>query len=152
LKCGSGDGWRRSVGQIMCKKEVLHRVKEERTILQTIKIRKGNWRGHILCRNCLLKHVIERKKARRIEVTGRQGRRLKQLLDDPTEKRGYWKLKEEALDRKLWKTYLLWKRLWTIHKADYRIYIYIYIYHVDILMVFCIRCETSGCYFMSPFE
>jgi hypothetical protein len=32
-------------------------------------------------------------------VTGRQGRRRKQLLDGLEKKRGYWKLKEEALDR-----------------------------------------------------
>jgi len=31
-------------------------------------------------------------------VTGRRGRRRKQLLDDLMEKAGYWKLKEEALD------------------------------------------------------
>ena len=30
--------------------------------------------------------------------------RLKQLLDDLKEKRRYWKLKEEALDRTLWRT------------------------------------------------
>jgi hypothetical protein len=41
--------------------EVLHRVKEERNILHTIKIRKAKWVGHILRRICLLKHVIERK-------------------------------------------------------------------------------------------
>jgi hypothetical protein len=29
-------------------------------------------------------------------------RRLKQLLDDIKETRGYWKLEEEALDRPLW--------------------------------------------------
>ena len=38
--------------------EVLHRVKEQRNILHTIKRRKANWIGHILRRNCLLKHVI----------------------------------------------------------------------------------------------
>jgi len=32
-------------------------------------------------------------------VTGRRGRRHKQLLDDLKEKKGYWKFKEEALDR-----------------------------------------------------
>jgi len=37
-------------------------------------------------------------------VTGRRGGRRKQLLDDLKEKRGYWKLKEEALDRTLWRT------------------------------------------------
>jgi len=40
------------------KEEVLHRVKEERNILHKIKGRKANWFGHILPRNCLLKHVI----------------------------------------------------------------------------------------------
>ena len=35
---------------------------------------------------------------------GRRGRRRKQLLDDFKEKREYWKLKEEALHRTLWKT------------------------------------------------
>jgi hypothetical protein len=39
----------------------------------------------------------------RTEVTGRRERR-KQLLDGLKEKRGYWKLKEEALDRILWRT------------------------------------------------
>ena len=32
-----------------------------------------------------------------------QGRRRKQLLDDLEEKRRYWLLKEEALDRGLWR-------------------------------------------------
>jgi hypothetical protein len=35
---------------------------------------------------------------------GRRGRRSKQLLDDLKEKRRYCKLKEEALDRTLWRT------------------------------------------------
>jgi hypothetical protein len=38
----------------------------------------------------------------RIEVRGRRGTRRKQLLDDLKENRGYWKLKEEALDRNVW--------------------------------------------------
>jgi len=40
-------------------REVLHRVKEERNTLHTIKKRKASWIGHMLRRNCLLKHVIE---------------------------------------------------------------------------------------------
>jgi hypothetical protein len=86
--------------------EVLHRVKEERNILHKIKRRKANWIGHILRRNCLLKHMIEGKLEGRIEMTGRRGRRRKQLLDDLREKRRYWKLKEEALDRTVWRTRL----------------------------------------------
>jgi hypothetical protein len=35
-----------------------------------------------LHRNCFLKQVIEGKVERRIAVTGRRGRRRKQLLDD----------------------------------------------------------------------
>jgi len=46
-------------------------VKEERNILQTIKRRKAKWIGHMLHRNCLLKHLIEGKIKGRIEVTGR---------------------------------------------------------------------------------
>jgi hypothetical protein len=48
--------------------------------------------------------VIEGKLEGRIEVTGRQGRRRKQLLDDLKEKRRYWKLKEGTLDRSMWRT------------------------------------------------
>jgi hypothetical protein len=83
--------------------EVLHRVKEERNIVHTIKRRKANWIGHILRINCLLKQVIEGKLEGRIEMTGRRGRRRKQLLDDLKGKGIYWKLKEEALDRTLWR-------------------------------------------------
>jgi hypothetical protein len=63
--------------------EVLHRVKEERNILHTIKRRKANWIGHILRRNCLLK---QGKLEGRIEMTGRRGRRRKQLLANLKEK------------------------------------------------------------------
>jgi hypothetical protein len=84
--------------------EVLQRVKEESSILQTAKGGKANWIGHILHRNCLLKHVTEGNLEGRIEVTVRRGRRRKQLLDDLKENRGYWKLNEEALDLPLWRT------------------------------------------------
>jgi hypothetical protein len=50
-------------------------------------------------RNCLLKHAIERKMAEKIEGTRRRGIRRKQLLDGFKEKRRYWNLKGEALDR-----------------------------------------------------
>jgi hypothetical protein len=39
--------------------EVLPRFKEGRNILHIIKIRYAKWIGHILHRNCLLKHVIQ---------------------------------------------------------------------------------------------
>jgi hypothetical protein len=50
-----------------------------------------------LRRNCLLKHFITEKIERRKEVTGRGGRRLRQLLDDLKENRGYGKLKRKHL-------------------------------------------------------
>jgi hypothetical protein len=84
--------------------EVSHTVREERNVVQTIKKRNPNWIGHTLRRNCFLNHVIEGEIQGRIEVTGIRGRRRKQLLDVLEEKRGYLKLKEEALDRPLCRT------------------------------------------------
>ena len=61
---------------------VLYRVKEETSILRTVRKeegRKANWIGHILRRkNCLLKQVKET--------------------------RGCWKFMEEALDCTRWRT------------------------------------------------
>jgi hypothetical protein len=37
--------------------------------------------GHILCRNCLVKHIIEGKVDGGIEVMGMQGRRCNQVLE-----------------------------------------------------------------------
>ena len=45
----------------MKNEEVLQRLEEERNTLHTPKRRKGNWVGHILRRNCLLKRVLEGK-------------------------------------------------------------------------------------------
>ena len=84
--------------------DVLLRVKKERNIIYTVKRRKANWIVHVLRRNCCLKQVIEGKVEGRVEVMRRRGRRRKQLLDHFKEKSGYWKLKEEALDRTLWRT------------------------------------------------
>jgi len=58
-----------------------HRVNEERNILQAIKRRRVDWFDQIFSTNCSLKHVMEEK----VEVTGRRGRRCKQLLDDMKE-------------------------------------------------------------------
>jgi hypothetical protein len=41
--------------------DVLHRVKEERIIIQAVEGRKGKWIGHILPRDCLSQHVTEGK-------------------------------------------------------------------------------------------
>ena len=90
----------------MRNEEVLIRVKEQRNILHEIRKRKANWIGHILSRNCLLQRVIEGKIKEGIKVTGRRGRRRRKLLDDLKERRGYSHLKEEALDRTMWRARL----------------------------------------------
>ena len=74
--------------------KVLLRVKEQRNILHEILKRKANWIGHILRRNCLLQRVNEGNIQRGIEVTGRQGRRRRKLLEELKERRGYSHLKE----------------------------------------------------------
>ena len=79
--------------------EVLLRVNEQRNILHEIRKWKANWIGHILRRNCLLKQVIEGKIKGEMEVARRRGRRRKKLQD----RRGYFHLKEEALDRTMWR-------------------------------------------------
>jgi len=83
--------------------DVLLRVKRQRNILHEIIKQKANWIGHILRRNCLLIRVIEGKIKGEIEVTGRRGRRRRKLLDDLKGRRGYCHLKEEALDRTVWR-------------------------------------------------
>ena len=76
-----------------------YRVTEQRNILHEIRKQKANWIGHILRRNCLLKQVIEGKIKGEMKV----GRRRKKLLDDLKDRRGYSHLKEESLDRTMWR-------------------------------------------------
>jgi hypothetical protein len=78
--------------------EVLHRVKEERNIRHTIERRE---------RTGLVTSGVETafwNTLLKIEGTSKRGRIRKQLLDNIVEKKVYWKLKEEALDRTLWRT------------------------------------------------
>ena len=104
LKCGAGEGWRRSVwADHVRNEEVLIRVNEQRNILHEIRKRKANWIGYSLRRNCLVKQIIEGKIKGQIEVTRRRGRRRKKLLDDLKDRRGYCQLKEEAPDRTIWR-------------------------------------------------
>ena len=49
------------------------------------------------------KQVIEGKIKGEMEVARRQGRRRRKLLDDLKDRRGYCHLKEEALDRTVWR-------------------------------------------------
>jgi hypothetical protein len=52
---------------------------------------------------CLLKQVIEGEIKGEMEVTRRRGRRRKKLLDDLKDRRGYSRLKKEALDGTMWR-------------------------------------------------
>ena len=96
----------------MRNEDVLLRVKEQRNILHEIPKRKANWIGHILRRNCLLQRVTEGKIQGGIEVTGRQGRRRRKLLDDLKER-------ERESSGSQYVGSSLWKRLWTCRKRDY---------------------------------
>jgi hypothetical protein len=81
--------------------EVLQSIKGKTNILRTRNRRKANYIGHILRRNCLRRQVTEGKIEGNIGVTGRQGRRCKQLLDDLNETRRHCKLKYKAVARTL---------------------------------------------------
>jgi len=62
-------------------------VKRRRGISSRQKKRmKAKWISRILCRNCLLRHVIEGNVEGGKEVMGRRRRRRKQLPDDREEK------------------------------------------------------------------
>jgi hypothetical protein len=56
-----------------------------------------------LRRNCLLRQVTEGEIKGGIEVTGRRERRRRKLLDDLKERGEYTHLKEEVLDRTMWR-------------------------------------------------
>ena len=53
-----------------------------------------------------------------MEVTRKQERRRKKLLDDLKDRRGCCELKEEALDRTLWKNRFA-SGFWTCRLTDY---------------------------------
>jgi hypothetical protein len=84
--------------------EVLHRVKEERNIIHTVKRRNANLIGHILRGKCLLKRNIEGNIKGGIEMRGRRGRRRKQILDDIKYLRRYRNLKQIFMENLLWNT------------------------------------------------
>jgi hypothetical protein len=88
-----------------CEKWRCITVKEQRNILHEISKQKANWIGHILCRNCHLRQVIEGKIKGGIEVTGRRRRKL---LDDFKERRWYSHLKEEAPNGTMWRAHFGW--------------------------------------------
>ena len=107
------------------------RVHEQRNILHEIRKRKANWIGQILCRNCLLKQVIEGKIKGEMEVARRRGRRRKKLLDDLKDRRGYTHLKEEALDRTMWRNRFGRGFGPVVRQNTERMNLYVYLSHVS---------------------
>ena len=97
--------------------DVLRGIEEQRNSLRAIKGKKANWIRHILCRNCLLKYVIERKMEGRIEVTGKRGRRISSY-GTSLRKRRILRI-EGGSTRSHRAEKSLWKKLWTCLEVDY---------------------------------
>ena len=92
--------------------EVLHRDREDRSIVHTIKRRQLT--GLVI--SCVGTAFWNTLLKERIEVMGRRGRRVKQLLDDLKERRATGDERRSTRSHPLenW----LWKWLWTCRKAD----------------------------------
>jgi len=82
--------------------EVLRRVGEKRTTLETIVRRKKNWIGHIMRGDGLMKEVMEGK------MVGKRGpgRKRVGMIDDLLEKERYGDLKRRAENRQEWRIWL----------------------------------------------
>ena len=60
--------------------QAIERIAEKRTLLNNTLLRKDNWVGHILRRNCLFRVAIERPMTE-MKGMGRGRRRITQLID-----------------------------------------------------------------------
>jgi hypothetical protein len=79
-----------------------------------------------------------------------RGGRHKQLLDNLKEKRGYWSLKEAALDRTLWSTRFRktgYRMMYTCKGVCVRIYVCMY---VCMYVCTCVRTPWSSISPMTP--
>ena len=64
---------------------------------------RGTGRVTFCVKTAFYNGLLKERSKGRIEVTGRQGRRRRKLLDDLKARRGYSHLKDEALDRIMWR-------------------------------------------------
>ena len=82
--------------------EVLRRVGEKRSMVETIVRRKKNWIGHIMRGDGLMKEVLEGK------MEGKRGRGRKRIgmIDDLLEKKRYGDLKRRGENRQEWRIWL----------------------------------------------
>jgi hypothetical protein len=97
---------------------------------------------HILLTNCLQQKIVEGKIKGEIEVTWRWGIRRRKLLDDLKEKRGYSHLKEEDLDRTMWRA-RFGRGFGTVVRETTK---WIYIYTVYILYIRLLTCMNFDIY------
>ena len=79
--------------------EVLNRVGEKRSLINTITRRQKNWIGHVLRGNNLLKEFIEG----RLYGKKRKGKPQQQVQDFIMERKNYVDMKRLAQDRKSWR-------------------------------------------------
>ena len=90
----------------MRNEEVLLRVKGQRNILHEIRKWKANWIVHGLftfCAETALYNGLLKERYKGDRSDRKKGRRRRKLLDDFKESRGYSHLKEEAVDRTMWR-------------------------------------------------
>lgn len=80
--------------------DVLKRIGEDRSMMKTVKRRKGRWLGHWIRQTCLLREVLEG------AIKGRRakGRRRYTLVDDIRNGRSYVSMKRLIEDREGWRT------------------------------------------------
>jgi len=91
--------------------EVLHRVKEKRNILHTIKRWKTSWISHFLCRKCRLKHVVKGKLEEN-KSDGKTKKKRRQLLNGLKEKKRLLEIgRGNIRSHSVYVT--LWRKPWT---------------------------------------
>ena len=95
--------WRRmekiSWTERVTNEEVLRRVGEQRTLINTIWRRKARWTGHVIRSEGLLRTVIEG----RAEGKRPRGRKRRMMLDDIKQGQTYHAMKRAALNREGWR-------------------------------------------------
>ena len=79
--------------------EVLNKVNEKRSLINTLTRRQKNWIGHVLRGNNLIKELIEG----RLYGKKRRGKPRQQMLNFITGRSTYVEMKRLAQDRKSWR-------------------------------------------------
>jgi hypothetical protein len=103
LKCGAGGGWKRSDGLMMSEMKMYYLQSRNRGISYMKYVNRRRTGLVTFCvETAFYNGLLKERYKGGIEVTGR---RCRKLLDDLKERRGYSHLKEEALDRTMWRAH-----------------------------------------------